>query len=132
MYELIIKGEFSAAHHLRGYKGKCEKLHGHNYGVELYVHHNNLDKLGIAIDFTILKKLLDRVLTEYDHRYLNKLKDFAKLNPTAENIAYTIHRKIKKKLCPDKRPSGRVTETSKIKVCIWESAKTGACYYDVM
>jgi len=122
MYELIIKGEFSAAHHLRGYKGKCEKLHGHNYGVELYIRQNNLDKIGLAIDFTILKKSLDRVMAEYDHKYLNELKDFAKLNPTAENIAFMIHRKIKKNL----------PKTNNIKVCIWESSKAGACYYDVV
>ena len=122
MYELIIKGEFSAAHHLRGYKGKCEKLHGHNYGVELYIQQKNLDKLGLAVDFTILKKSLDQVLAEYDHHYLNELKDFAKLNPTAENIAYMIHRKIKKNL----------PKTGNLKVCIWESSKAGACYCDVM
>lgn len=122
MYELIIKGEFSAAHHLRGYKGKCEKLHGHNYGVELYIRQNNLDKLGMAVDFTILKKSLDLVMAEYDHKYLNELKDFTKLNPTAENIAFMIHRKIKKNLL----------KTNNIKVCIWESSKAGACYYDVV
>jgi 6-pyruvoyltetrahydropterin/6-carboxytetrahydropterin synthase len=122
MYELIIKGEFSAAHNLRGYKGKCEQLHGHNYGVELYIRQSILNKSGIAIDFTVLKKLLDKALSEYDHRHLNELRDFAKLNPTAENIAYMIHRKIKKTL-PGKH---------RLKVCIWESAKTGACYCDVM
>ncbi|MEK7309904.1 MAG: 6-carboxytetrahydropterin synthase QueD [Planctomycetota bacterium] len=124
MYELVIKCEFSAAHHLRGYKGKCENLHGHNYGVELYIQQDHspcaqgLGKLGMVIDFTILKKSLDKVLAEYDHHYLNELKDFTKLNPTAENIAYMIQRKIKNKL------SG----ISKIKVCIWESSKAGACY----
>ncbi|MBI5777841.1 MAG: 6-carboxytetrahydropterin synthase QueD [Planctomycetes bacterium] len=122
MYELVIKSEFSAAHHLRGYKGKCEKLHGHNYGVELYIRQNNLDKLGLAIDFTVLKKALDLVLAEYDHKYLNELKDFTKLNPTAENIALMIHRRIQKKL----------PKSNRIKVCIWESAKAGACYSDAM
>jgi len=120
MYELIIKGEFSAAHHLRGYKGKCENLHGHNYGVELYLRQNRLDKLGMAIDFTILKKSLDKVLAEYDHHDLNGLKDFAKLNPTAENIAYMIHRRIRKN-------SPRIKN---LKVCVWESSKAGACYFN--
>lgn len=122
MYELIIKGEFSAAHHLRGYKGKCENLHGHNYGVELYIQQNNLDKIGMAVDFSILKKSLDQVLAEYDHHYLNELRDFTRLNPTAENIAYMIHRKITKKL----------PKINRIKVCIWESSKAGACYYNAV
>jgi len=122
MYELIIKSEFSAAHHLRGYKGKCENLHGHNYGVELYIRRRKLDKLGMAIDFTVLKKALDSVLAEYDHHYLNELKDFSRINPTAENIAYMITRKVKKHL----------PGISRLKVCIWESSKAGACYCDVM
>lgn len=127
MYELVIKGEFSAAHHLRGYKGKCEKLHGHNYGVELYIRQKNLDKIGMAVDFAKLKKILDETLSKYDHLYLNKLKDFSKLNPTAENIAYMISRKIKKKL-----PGTLTEQASNLKVCIWESSKTGACYYDAV
>lgn len=122
MYELIIKDEFSAAHNLREYRGKCEQLHGHNYGVELSIRYKTLNKTGIAVDFTVLKQLLRRVLAEYDHRHLNKLRDFAKLNPTAENIACVIHRKMKRKL----------TGIGGLKVCIWESAKTGACYYDAM
>jgi 6-pyruvoyltetrahydropterin/6-carboxytetrahydropterin synthase len=122
MFELVIKSDFSAAHNLHGYKGKCEKLHGHNYSVEVFLQQENLDKFGMLMDFTILKALLDKILSEYDHKYLNDLSDFKELNPTAENIAYLISQKLRKKL----------PETIKIKVCVWESDRTGGCYYDVV
>ena len=32
----MIERNFSSAHQLRGYKGKCENLHGHNYKIEIY------------------------------------------------------------------------------------------------
>ncbi|MDI6732777.1 MAG: 6-carboxytetrahydropterin synthase QueD [Planctomycetota bacterium] len=125
MYELVIKSSFSAAHHLRNYHGKCEKLHGHNYDVEVYVQGNKLDKTGMLIDFTILKSILEKTLSGYDHKYLNELKDFRGKNPTAENIAYLISQKVRKKL-PEQIPMD-----IGIKVCIWESSRTGACYYAV-
>jgi len=72
-----------------------------------------------VIDFTKLKPLVESVLAEYDHKYLNELKDFAKLNPTAENIAYLLHKKINRKL----------DSIRNVKVSVWESPRTGACYY---
>lgn len=122
MYELIVKSDFSAAHHLRNYHGKCEKLHGHNYCVEIHFQQKKLNKVGMAIDFSELKSLLDKILSEYDHHYLNELSDFIKLNPTAENIAYIISKKIRKKL----------PKVINLKVCVWESSGTGACYFDAV
>ena len=122
MFELVIKGDFAAAHHLRNYHGKCENLHGHNYLVEIYVSQKRLNKQGMVIDFNVLKSLLDEVLGEFDHKYLNDLKDFNKLNPTAENIAFVIHREFTRKL----------PKPMHLKVCVWESTRTGASYYNVV
>ena len=122
MYELIIKSEFSAAHHLRNYKGKCEQVHGHNYLVDLFISAQTIGKSGLLMDFTHIKAVLRKVLDEFDHKDLNKVKDFRKLNPTAENIAFVIHSKLKNKMPKDVQ----------LKVCIWESLKTGAVYSDVM
>jgi 6-pyruvoyltetrahydropterin/6-carboxytetrahydropterin synthase len=55
MYELKIEDSFAAAHNLRGYKGQCEELHGHNWKVELVVRADQLDSVGLAIDFQELK-----------------------------------------------------------------------------
>ncbi len=58
MYSLKVEGVFSSAHNLRGYKGKCEDLHGHNWRVEICVKSKELDKIGMLLDFKYLKKKL--------------------------------------------------------------------------
>ena len=93
----VIRG-FSAAHALRGYKGKCEKLHGHNWKVKASLVSNRLDKTGMAMDFTEIKTLLDGVLSKLDHCYLNETSPFDNLNPTAENIAEYIIDHLSNKL----------------------------------
>lgn len=87
MFELTVKAEFEAAHQINGYKGKCQRLHGHNWAVEAIIEGNELDELGMLVDFKILKAELNNVLDELDHRYLNELQIFAIKNPTAENLA---------------------------------------------
>ena len=90
MYEVSVGAAFEAAHFIGGYDGKCARLHGHNWTVEAIVRGNNLDALGMLIDFKVLKEQLIRVLDEFDHRYLNELEVFATQNPTAENLAREI------------------------------------------
>jgi 6-pyruvoyltetrahydropterin/6-carboxytetrahydropterin synthase len=90
MFSLTVKSEFSSAHRLRGYKGKCEALHGHNWNVELIVSGKTLDKLGMVCDFKELKERLNNILKDLDHSYLNDLPCFKKINPTSENIAKYI------------------------------------------
>jgi len=98
MYSLKVQGVFSSAHNLRGYKGKCEDLHGHNWIVEIVIKSAKLDTIGMVLDFKYLKKKLGLVLEEMDHRYLNKLVYFKKNNPTSENIAKYIYKKLIKQV----------------------------------
>ena len=55
MYSIKVEANFSSAHNLRGYKGKCEELHGHNWKVEVVVSKKKLDKIGMVLDFKYLK-----------------------------------------------------------------------------
>lgn len=96
MYEVRIKADFSAAHNLIKYRGKCERLHGHNWIAEAVFSYAGLDRSGMAVDFREAKKLLKGVLERFDHRYLNDLKPFKAVNPTSENIAKFIYAEIKK------------------------------------
>jgi 6-pyruvoyltetrahydropterin/6-carboxytetrahydropterin synthase len=98
MYSLKVQGSFSSAHNLRGYKGKCEDLHGHNWVVEIVVKSAGLDDLGMVLDFKILKKKLNACLEQMDHKYLNRLEYFKKVNPTSENIAKYIYKKLKSQI----------------------------------
>src|SRR4029079_13876216 len=87
MYEVMIEEEFSAAHALRGYKGKCENLHGHNYKVQVYVRGAQLDHIGMLVDFTQLKAVTRDLIRSLDHQHLNELKPFDnEINPSAENL----------------------------------------------
>ena len=90
MFRARVLGSFSAAHSLREYQGDCERLHGHNYRVEVSVESADLGPAGIVMDFRDLKGLLKGVLDGLDHHYLNELDPFTRVNPSAENIARYI------------------------------------------
>jgi len=98
MYKVKVVSGFSAAHFLREYKGKCEELHGHNWKVEAHVASEQLDALGMVMDFTELKNLLAEVISEFDHVLINDLEYFKQHNPTSEYIAFYIFNKLKAKL----------------------------------
>ncbi|MBR3747799.1 MAG: 6-carboxytetrahydropterin synthase QueD [Selenomonadaceae bacterium] len=94
MYEISVRAAFEAAHFIDGYDGKCSRLHGHNWIVEAIVRGDKLDSLVMLIDFKILKAELNKILDEFDHKFLNDLESFTTENPTAENIARKIFRKL--------------------------------------
>ncbi len=98
MYSIRVELKFSSAHNLRGYKGKCESLHGHNWKVEAVCRSRTLDRIGMVMDFAALKRALQDVISGLDHRYLNEIPPFDKINPTSENIARHIYMKLKKKV----------------------------------
>jgi queuosine biosynthesis protein QueD len=75
-YEVMIERNFSSAHQLRGYKGKCENLHGHNYKIEIFARGAELNNIGLLIDFGDLKQAADEIVTYLDHRNLNELPPF--------------------------------------------------------
>jgi len=87
-FEVMIERNFSSAHQLRGYKGKCENLHGHNYKVEIFARGSELNNIGLLIDFGDLKEAADEIVRYLDHRNINELPPFdEELNPSAENLA---------------------------------------------
>lgn len=120
MYRLTVKSEFSAAHSLRGYKGKCEELHGHNWKIEAVVAAKKLDRQGLALDFHKIKKALKESLDELDHKYLNQLSYFKKYNPTSENLAKYIF----DKLLPHMLKGNCHLQV----VTVWESDSCSAAY----
>jgi 6-pyruvoyltetrahydropterin/6-carboxytetrahydropterin synthase len=107
---LKVKDRFQAAHFLKEYKGKCEKIHGHTFHVEVEIEVKELDKTGIGIDFTKIKQKLSEILP--DHTLLNEVYDF---NPSAENLARHFFFELKKHF-----PAKKVT--------VWESEDASATY----
>ena len=116
MYRMLISSNFDAAHRLVGYEGKCSRLHGHRWKVEVFITGEKL-KNGILIDFDILKEKLGKIIDELDHTYLNDIKEIG--NPTAENISKYIFEKIN-------LPENNVKLE---KVRVWETENSGCEYY---
>jgi len=122
MYEVSVDDSFAAAHNLRGYKGKCEDLHGHNYKVRVTLAGKELDSTGLLYDFVHLKQVIQAVIRSLDHKYLNELKPFAVLNPSAENIARYIYDEAARQLPSAPNGAGIASIT------VWESDVTAATY----
>ena len=109
-WTLKVRDKFSAAHYLKEYKGKCEKVHGHTFQVEVEIADRELDRMGIGFDFAEIKKALAAALP--DHTLLNEVFPF---NPSAENIARHLYGELKK--------------TYPVKsVTVWESEDASAAY----
>ncbi len=122
MYELMVETFFSAAHQLRGYDGKCENLHGHNWRVNVHVTAERLNEIGLAIDFHELKKITEEILEPLDHSNLNDVFPFTEINPSSENIAKWVYDSLKKRI------SGRNVQASM--VTVWESETASATYLE--
>ncbi len=120
MYEISVEKHFDAAHFLRGYRGKCEAMHGHRYRVVARIRADKLDDIGLAYDFTELKRHLNDILSRFDHTCLNDITPFDRINPSAENIADTIYDELKDKLTAEP-----IILTA---VEAWESPQTGVTY----
>lgn len=123
-YELSVRAEFCAAHRLVGYSGNCKNTHGHNWGVTAYVLCQELDGLGMGLDFRDIKLLLREALASLDHSCLNDLPPFCQQNPTAENIARHLFEDLGQRLAK-RTPSARVSririaETPGAEVTYWE------------
>jgi 6-pyruvoyltetrahydropterin/6-carboxytetrahydropterin synthase len=109
---IVRKANFNAAHRLNNPNwskdknkevfGKCNNsnFHGHNYTLEVKVKGEIDPETGYVMDAKFLKGLIENeIVNRFDHKNLNlDTKEFANLNPTAENIAVVIYDLLKKKI----------------------------------
>jgi 6-pyruvoyltetrahydropterin/6-carboxytetrahydropterin synthase len=126
MYELRVKVEFPAAHHLEGYPGDCARPHGHNWGLEVFARSRKLDSIGLALDFRTLKGSAKELVAAWDHQDLNTLPDFRGINPSAEQIAKLAFDRLSKVVNSKDNAGG---ETWIEKVTIWENDRCSASYF---
>jgi 6-pyruvoyltetrahydropterin/6-carboxytetrahydropterin synthase len=122
MYELKIITDFSAAHRLENFYGKCESLHGHNWKVEVFLLGDRLDDAGLVKDFGVVKGKAREVLAELDHKYLNDLPVFRQQNPSSENLARYLYERLGMVL------DGEGVRVSRVSV--WESDTSCATYFE--
>ena len=120
-HEVMIEMGFSSAHALRGYQGKCENTHGHNYKVEVHVRGKQLNKIGLRIDFKDLKAATRKVVDYLDHKDINQLPPFdVELNPSAEEMAGYFFREVGQQISDDR--------VQVYKVRVWETDTCVATY----
>jgi 6-pyruvoyltetrahydropterin/6-carboxytetrahydropterin synthase len=106
MFRVTREITFCYGHRLLNYDGKCRHLHGHNGKAVLTLEAGQLDHLGMVIDFSQIKRVVQtwiddnldhRMLLHKDDPVLGYLRQHGEpvfvmdVNPTAENIAKLIH-----------------------------------------
>ena len=120
MFEVTIEETFAAGHALRNYKGKCENVHGHNYRCQVTMAGEQLDDIGLLVDFVELKRVVHVVLDRMDHQWLNEFPPFDRLNPSAENMAKFIY---------DEVSAGLGNSNARVSgVRLWETDTASATY----
>ena len=126
MYILKFSSHFDGAHQLRNYEGKCARIHGHRWDIEAEVTGEKLDKRGLLVDFHDLKAWLKDICESFDHRMINEVAGFRdeELNPTAENLAYFIYKKLHAKVRLE------YNDVKLARVTVWESTNCGATYQE--
>lgn len=128
-FEIATVRRFAAAHALRLYDGSMEPVHGHNWRVRVAVAADQLDPIGVVMDFHELERLVDRIVQPWHNRHLNECPPFVleqdpadgeaalALNPSAENVAYHVGRALA-------LPAG----VRLLGVEVWETDENSAAY----
>ncbi len=124
MFEVTVEQTFAAGHALRGYRGKCENVHGHNYKVCVTVEGERLNEIGLLVDFVALKRILRAVIEYLDHKFINDLPPFDRVNPTAENMARYFYDEVARRLAEE--APGVPARLKEVRV--WETDTSVATY----
>jgi len=118
IYTLKILTDFSSAHTLRGYPGKCRRMHGHNWKLEVEVTAQAVDHQGMAIDFKTIKENARKLCAQLDHRYLNEIPPFDQINPTAENLAAFFYHSLGEELNNERVRVSAITLWETERACV--------------
>ena len=133
MFRVWVEESFSAGHALRGYRGKCENVHGHNYKVRVTLEGAGLNSIGLLCDFKDLKDAIHSTIRKLDHHFLNDVPPFDQLNPSAENLAKYFHDQVSGLLVQEvgsARSNGNpASAPCRVQqVTVWETDNTTATY----
>ena len=127
MFLVSVEESFAAGHALRGYRGKCENVHGHNYKIRVTLEGSDLNSIGLLYDFKDLKEAIQCNIRKLDHRFMNDVPPFDAINPSAENMAKYFYDEVTRlltELTPRPEAACRVRA-----VTVWETDTTTASYF---
>lgn len=112
--------EFETGHYLRFCSGGSEEPHRHRWRVRAVVQSDELDGNGLVMDFHELEKFLGQIVEPMQKvEMINELPEFAKCNPSAEQVARFVYDGLSARI------AGRVTIQ---KVSVWETEKCCGSY----
>lgn len=123
MFTISKDYTFAAAHVIRGHRGKCRFMHGHNYRVRVHVAARQLDDIGMVVDFADLKAVVAEVLDPFDHQVINEVPPFDERNTTAELLSEFVFAEVGRRLAAAE--GGRVWVR---RVEVWENDSACAVY----
>ena|SRR5687767_11773002 len=131
MFQVWVEESFAAGHALRGYRGKCENVHGHNYKIRVTLEGPALNSIGLLCDFKDLKDALNTTIKKLDHQFLNEVAPFDALNPSAENIAKYFYDEVSRFIAapPQREKINPASAPCRVReVTVWEADNTTATY----
>ncbi|MBN2693856.1 6-carboxytetrahydropterin synthase QueD [bacterium] len=120
MFEVVKEISISSTHRIREHKGGCENIHGHNWKIRVYVKAEQLDELGMVVDFKVLKNKMNQIIMPLDHTDINEHPYFQDNNPTSENLAKYIFDELSKEI--------NDSRVSVSKVVVFETDTSRAIY----
>jgi 6-pyruvoyltetrahydropterin/6-carboxytetrahydropterin synthase len=119
-WEIEVTDHFAAAHRLREQGSACENVHGHNWFVTVFARCDGLDRIGLGIDFKIVKSHLHEILDGLDHKDLNCVPPFDTTNPSTEHLARFVWERMSERL------AGSPARIARVRVS--EGPNTAATY----
>ncbi|MBI4442846.1 MAG: 6-carboxytetrahydropterin synthase QueD [Acidobacteria bacterium] len=127
MFLVSVEESFAAGHALRGYRGKCENVHGHNYKIRVTLEGSELNSIGLLYDFKDLKEAIQCHIRKLDHQFMNDVPPFDAINPSAENLAKYFYDEVTRLLAEDATHPQAPCRVRAVKV--WETDTTTASYF---
>lgn len=118
-YTIAKEFTFAAAHQIPDHPGKCRHLHGHNYRVRVFLQAQTLDPLGMVLDFSLLKGMMEKTVGHFDHRVINEIPPFDSINPTAELLSEYVHTGVSERLAETPEATERDVRVRRVEV--WEN-----------
>jgi 6-pyruvoyltetrahydropterin/6-carboxytetrahydropterin synthase len=122
MFEASYETTFCSTHRLTKEGQPIEPNHGHDWRVEVTAAGNDLDAIGVVVDFENLKHAVAAVAQEFHYRDMNAHPAFAAQSPSAEAVARHFFREVKARLGPEGSLLRRVR--------VWEAPGCSASYQE--
>ena len=122
MFEVAYETTFCATHVLHEGGRPIEPQHGHDWRVEVVARGEALDRLGVVVDFELLKEAVGGIARRFHYGDVTSHPDFAGQSPSAEAVARYFFREVR-------RAMGEEGERL-VRVRVWEAPGCSATYFE--